>query len=246
MRRRNVGIQGLKKKKDAEAKYKSVGQELEADQLEHLKRVMAVFKENLEQFVRDHRKEINKIPLFRAQFQKLCAAAGVDPLASNKGFWADILGIGEFYYELSVQIIDVCLSTRERDGGLVAIDDLMDRLRILRGSHAQEISKDDIKRAVQKVNVLGNGFELVKAGGMDMVVTVPIEFNYDHSILLSLAQKNTRGFVSFKDVSGIDWTRQRFDQTIRMMLTEGLVWQDEGSGVTLYWFLCLFRHSDSS
>jgi len=24
----------------------------------------------------------------------------VDPLASNKGFWAELLGIGDFYYEL--------------------------------------------------------------------------------------------------------------------------------------------------
>jgi len=24
----------------------------------------------------------------------------VDPLASNKGFWAEVLGIGDFYYEV--------------------------------------------------------------------------------------------------------------------------------------------------
>lgn len=30
----------------------------------------------------------------------MCAKVGVDPLASNKGFWAELLGIGDFYYEL--------------------------------------------------------------------------------------------------------------------------------------------------
>ncbi len=30
----------------------------------------------------------------------MCAKCGVDPLASNKGFWAELLGIGDFYYEL--------------------------------------------------------------------------------------------------------------------------------------------------
>lgn len=40
--------------------------------------------------------------------------AGVDPLASNKGFWAQLLGVGDFYYELSVQ---VRLNTRGPDGG---------------------------------------------------------------------------------------------------------------------------------
>lgn len=29
---------------------------------------------------------------------------GVDPLASNKGFWAQLLGVGDFYYELAVQV----------------------------------------------------------------------------------------------------------------------------------------------
>jgi len=32
----------------------------------------------------------------------MCANIGVDPLASNKGFWAELLGIGDFYYELGM------------------------------------------------------------------------------------------------------------------------------------------------
>lgn len=30
-------------------------------------------------------------------------------LAANKGFWAQMLGFGDFYYELGVQIVEVCL-----------------------------------------------------------------------------------------------------------------------------------------
>jgi ESCRT-II complex subunit VPS22 len=44
--------------------------------------------------------DIKKSPAFRAQFHSMCAKCGVDPLASNKGFWAELLGIGDFYYEL--------------------------------------------------------------------------------------------------------------------------------------------------
>ena len=44
--------------------------------------------------------DIKKNPAFRAQFHEMCAKVGVDPLASNKGFWAELLGIGDFYYEL--------------------------------------------------------------------------------------------------------------------------------------------------
>ncbi len=46
----------------------------------------------------------------------MCASIGVDPLASGKGFWSNMLEIGDFYYELAVQIVEVfkikCLVTR--------------------------------------------------------------------------------------------------------------------------------------
>lgn len=35
----------------------------------------------------------------------MCKQIGVDPLSSNKGFWVDVLGVGDFYYELAVSII---------------------------------------------------------------------------------------------------------------------------------------------
>ncbi|KAK1411540.1 hypothetical protein QVD17_38090 [Tagetes erecta] len=44
--------------------------------------------------------DIHKNPAFRSQFHEMCAKVGVDPLASNKGFWAELLGIGDFYYEI--------------------------------------------------------------------------------------------------------------------------------------------------
>ena len=43
--------------------------------------------------------DIRKYPLFRQQFHEMCAKVGVDPLASNKGVWAELLGISDFYYE---------------------------------------------------------------------------------------------------------------------------------------------------
>ena len=39
-------------------------------------------------------------PEFRRRFQEMCAQIGVDPLASGKGFWSNMLDIGDFYYEL--------------------------------------------------------------------------------------------------------------------------------------------------
>lgn len=75
-----------------------------------------MFKEKLESFAIKHRNEIRSNPQFRAQFAKMCSKIGVDPLASNKGFWSELLGVGDFYYELSVQIIEICLATRPQNG----------------------------------------------------------------------------------------------------------------------------------
>jgi hypothetical protein len=46
--------------------------------------------------------DIRKNPIFRQQFHEMCAKVGVDPLASNKGVWAELLGIGDFYYEIGL------------------------------------------------------------------------------------------------------------------------------------------------
>ena len=61
---------------------------------------MTVFKTNLEDFAVKHRTDLKKNPEFRAHFQQMCAQIGVDPLASSKGYWAQTLGVGDYYYEL--------------------------------------------------------------------------------------------------------------------------------------------------
>ena len=63
----------------------------------------------------------------------MCASIGVDPLASSKGFWSEMLGFGDFYYELGVQIIEVCMATSHKTGGLMELGELRERLIRSRG-----------------------------------------------------------------------------------------------------------------
>ena len=70
------------------------------------------------------REEIRKDPVFRAQFHTMCANIGVDPLASNKGLWTQVLNIGDFYYELGIQVVEACLATRSVNGGLIDLNTL--------------------------------------------------------------------------------------------------------------------------
>ena len=119
----------------------------------------------------------------------MCMNVGVDPLASNKGFWAEILGVGDFYYELGVQIIDICIQTRPSNGGLISMPELVDRLHKKESASRQTASVDDVRRAVSKLKGLGSGFGLLEAGKTTMVLSVPVELNKDHAAVIEFANR---------------------------------------------------------
>ena len=48
------------------------------------------FRSNLEEFAGQHREEIRRNPQFRSQFQQMCAAIGVDPLACKFSYFTVI------------------------------------------------------------------------------------------------------------------------------------------------------------
>jgi len=52
-------------------------------------------------------------------------------LVANKGFWAELLGVGDFYYELGVQIVEICMAKRQENGGFM---DIMELQRLLKTS----------------------------------------------------------------------------------------------------------------
>ena len=140
MSHRRAGLHGLQQQRKQKEGFQKAGEQLAAQQLELMKTQLEVFKANLESFAIKYKQDIKKDPVFRSHFQKLCSHVGVDPLASNKGFWSSLLGFGDFYYELGVQIVEICITTRELNGGLIDLQELKSRLEQRRGHHAQSIS----------------------------------------------------------------------------------------------------------
>jgi len=167
----------------------------------------------------------------------------VDPLASSKGFWSKMLGVGDFYYELGVQIIEVCLATSHQHGGLMPLDKLRERLIISRGRNKQEISNDDILMAISKLKTLGSGFTLIPLGdntGRYLVQSIPGELTMDHTAILQEAEAT--GYVSPSQLKGkLGWQEERVTRALDYMITEGLAWlDDQSSKDKLYWFPGLF------
>lgn len=104
--RRKAGVDAIQKQKLEQERYKDKTTELQENQFEQMTKQLETFRVNLEEFASKHKSEIKKNAQFRCQFTEMCASIGVDPLASGKGFWL-VLGIGDFYYELGVQIVEV-------------------------------------------------------------------------------------------------------------------------------------------
>lgn len=224
----------------ARDQYRLLGENVAKIRTDMMKEQLSTFRSQLEDFARKHKNDIRKNPAFRSQFHEMCAKVGVDPLASNKGFWAELLGIGDFYYELGVQIVDICLATRPHNGGLINLQELCSLLRQRRKSDRGVVTEDDCLRAISKLKVLGSGFEVISVGKRKLVRSVPTELNKDHNEILELAQ--AQGFVTVDEVERrLSWTSGRAIDALDTLLDEGLAMIDDGhrDGIRRYWFPCV-------
>src|SRR5688572_29070961 len=87
---RSVGISRAVVAERNKVAYAEKGRELAEANLAHIKSSLEEFKQNLVDFAHKHRKDIIDNPNFRIQFQQMCSKIGVDPLASNKGYWGEV------------------------------------------------------------------------------------------------------------------------------------------------------------
>lgn len=241
--RRRAGIGAIQKQKLEQERYKDKGSEIQENQFEQMTKQLEIFRVNLEEFATKHKNEIRKNAQFRKQFQDMCASIGVDPLASGKGFWS-VLGIGDFYYELAVQIVEVCLATNYKNGGLISLDELRTKLIGARGKgkQHQEISKDDLLCAARKLKILGSGFTVVPVGkGRYMVQSVPGELSMDHTAVLQVAN-STQSCVSISVLKNqLKWEEDRCQKALDHMVSQGLAWIDLQNPVEkCYYFPSLF------
>jgi len=234
--RRGVGVGALQQKRTEQARTSALGEAVKSDRARHVQEQLDAFKAHLERFARLHRAEINKDPEFRAAFARMTASIGVDPLASSKGFWGEALGLGDFYYELSIQIVDACMATRALNGGLLGMDDLLARLRRMR-SGKDEISDADVAQALKKLGALGGGYRIVSLGaGARYVLSVPEELSADSTEVLQAAAAAGRQHVTVAELAGggggggmrslPGWDRSRAQRACDALVRRGLAWVD--------------------
>ena len=153
MSRKGVGLAAFDRSRLTSAQYASHGSTLRSTNAQALETQLAVFRSLLQQFATTHAKDIRSNPTFRAQFARMCAAIGVDPLASSSNssggggggssVWAQLLGrsVNDFYFELAVRVVEVCGETRGENGGLIELRKVRERIMRGRMEGASEITE---------------------------------------------------------------------------------------------------------
>lgn len=183
----------------------------------------------------------------------MCAHIGVDPLQSSNSYWSKLLGVGDFYYQLGIQIIEICLATSKSNGGIIRLPELLNRVQQIRKRSSKsktdnqeiEITANDIISAISKLHTLGNGLKLVKIDPQKnhlnnyVVESVPREFSQDDTDVLKAAEINNGKFDYRLIHDNFGWTEDRFKRKIEHLLMEGLIWFDKFDHS--YWFIGLFE-----
>ena len=152
MSRKGVGLAAFDRSRLTSAQYASHGSTLRTSDAAALETQLAVFRSLLQQFAQTHAKDIRSNPPFRAQFARMCAAIGVDPLASSGGsggggsgssIWAQLLGrtVNDFYFELAVKVVEVCGETRGENGGLIEVRKARERIVSSRMEGAPDVTE---------------------------------------------------------------------------------------------------------
>lgn len=237
--RRGVGLAAFDRQEQSKRSFAELSSELSQLQVEGLQSQLNQFRTALTGFAQTHRDTIKNDPTFRHAFQQMCSSIGVDPLAGPRkgGWWAELLGLGDWQYELGVQVVDVCVSTRERNGGLIEMSELVRLVSKLRGVGGGEITEDDIARSIKTLQPLGSGYQVVEIGGVKMVRSVVKELDEDQTTILGIAREEGGRVVEEHLIHRKGWTRDRARAALEhMLLRDGLCWLDaQDESGRAYW-----------
>ena len=59
--------------------------------------------------------------------------------------------VNDFYYELAIQIVNICIGLRPKNGGFLEEQECLRLLNKLRGNHAQRVELEDISKALESL-----------------------------------------------------------------------------------------------
>ena len=167
--------------------------------------------------------------------------------------------INDFYYELAIQITNICIALRPKNGGFLEENECLRLLNKLRGAKVQRVELEDIAKALKALEGLSPDFKMIITGNKKVIVSSSVDINSDQLTILDAASK-TGGWMTFSElktkIPNFN-NKERFMTAIDQMLMEGLCWEDEqplldessskgvyskpGDNQMVYWFPTLMN-----
>ena len=234
----NQGIVGIQQEQELEKALAEMRKQIDHTRNEAAKKQMELFQKSLETFATQHKQQLKEDPEFRSAFNNMCLQLGVDPLQSTKGFWSSILGVGDFYHELAIKVIDVCLKQKRSNGGLLELSDVLEQVRkTYKGTNPPKINEGDIGTAIKNLKCLGSGYCIVNIGKKKYIKTTSFDLEADHNAILSLAE----GKGYFTDKGNLKISDQRYNNALKSLLEQGFIWVDEYEGKKTYYVCAMFK-----
>jgi ESCRT-II complex subunit VPS22 len=238
MSHRRAGIKGIQQQQQKKQQFQQKSTQLLSESTAQLTESLEQLKSYLEEFATKHQVEIKNNPAFRQKFHELCLQVGVDPLSSNKSFWSQVLGFGDFYYQISVQIVQVCMVTREMNGGLIEWSELKSQVERLRGRYVEPISDQDLMQAIKCLEPLGDGFAVIEIGTKKMLRSIPQETSMDGVMILS--KMGDSGMTVEQLQKALDWPPERCQVVLDGFVQQAVCWIDSQTNPPSYWVAGMF------
>lgn len=221
--------------------YSNLGRLISERQSSELSTQLSVFQSALVNFANEHGDEIKQNEEFRKKFTQMCLLADIDVLElliitskKNSKASAENINIG-----LAVKIVELCQETRDLNGGLISLKELLQLLKSKDNVNI-DVKEADIHKALSVLNTLGKGYEI-----MNINNKLWLKFSSATNSSISNDQKRIYemcefmgGYVTYnllKDNYG--WDRVRCKSVIEEMIMNGFLWVDSQGpgGESLFW-----------
>ena len=190
--RRGIGVGHIQQKKQTQQTMADLGATITAERVSQIMDQLETLEQRLKELAEKHRRQIKHDPVLRARFRQLADSLGVDLISSGQtNVFSKALGLGDYYYELSIRVIECCMKERKFCGSLVPLQSIVRSLNrkqqqppaassiasnsslkaevvsphsSLLITSSSEVSEDDVVASLQKLKELGPGYSVVTVG----------------------------------------------------------------------------------
>ncbi|ORC93558.1 ESCRT-II complex subunit VPS22 [Trypanosoma theileri] len=177
--RRGVGVGHVQRRGEAQRRMADLGARLTAERVGRIADELDALETQLRRLAAHHRAEIERDPVVRARFRQLADSLGVDLISSRRNVFAGLLGLGDFYYGLAGKVVEACMRERKFCGAYVPLRRIVQIVkRQYDGdgegrSKKSVITEGDVCMALDKLHVLGDGYNVVELAGIKYIQTTP-------------------------------------------------------------------------